>query len=145
MLNNRSVPTNTVLPHLVYQDIEQAIDWLTKVLGFTEHYRYGNPISGAQMHLGDAWIMLHGVRPNTNTPAHQGYRTQSLTIFVEDVAAHFQKTKSADAKIVEDLHETIYGELQYGVEDLDGHHWLFSQHAKDISPAEWGATTAGTN
>jgi uncharacterized glyoxalase superfamily protein PhnB len=142
MLNNRSVPTNTVLPHIVYQNIEQAIDWLTKVFGFTEHYRYGNPISGAQMHLGDAWIMLHGVRPYANTPAHQGYRTQSLTIFIEDVATHFQKTKSADAKIVEDLHETIYGELQYGVEDLDGHHWLFSQHAHDINPDEWGATIA---
>jgi uncharacterized glyoxalase superfamily protein PhnB len=142
MLNNRSVPTNTVLPHIVYHDVEQAIDWLTKVFGFTEHYRYGNPISGAQMHLGDAWIMLHGVRPHTNTPAHHGYRTQSLTIFIEDVATHFQRTKSAGAKIVEDLHETIYGERQYGVEDLDGHHWLFSQHAHDISPDEWGATIA---
>lgn len=57
--------------------------------------------------------------------------------------AHFRRSKSAGAKIVEDLHETEYGELQYGVEDLDGHHWLFSRHARDVSPDEWGATIAG--
>lgn len=145
MLNNRSVPTNTVLPHLVYQNLEEAIDWLTRVFGFKEHYRYGNPISGSQMHLGDAWIMLHGLRPDSTTPALLGYRTQGLTIFVEDVAQHFHRTKSQGAKIVEDLHETIYGELQYGVEDLDGHHWIFSRHAHDVSPDEWGATIAKTN
>jgi len=34
----------------------------------------------------------------------------------------------------------VYGELQYGVEDFAGHHWLFSRHARDVSPDEWGAT-----
>ena len=43
---------------------------------------------------------------------------------------------------MEDLDETVYGERQYGVEDLEGHHWLFSRHAKDVSPEEWGATIA---
>ena len=36
----------------------------------------------------------------------------------------------------------IYGEFQYAAEDLDGHHWLFSRHARDLSPDEWGATVA---
>ena len=142
MSNNRSVPTNTVLPHIVYQNIPEAISWLTKVFGFTEHYRYGEPVSGAQMHLGDAWIMLMGSRADSKTPTQLGCKTQSLTIFVDDVDAHFHRTKSAGTKIVEDLHETVYGERQYGVEDLDGHHWLFSQHARDLSPDEWGATIA---
>jgi hypothetical protein len=31
-----------------------------------------------------------------------------------------------------------YAEYQYGAEDLDGHHSLFSRHAKDRSPEEWG-------
>jgi uncharacterized glyoxalase superfamily protein PhnB len=37
---------------------------------------------------------------------------------------------------------TVYGERQYGVEDLGGHRWLFSQHAWDLSPDEWGAQIA---
>jgi uncharacterized glyoxalase superfamily protein PhnB len=144
MLNNRSVPTNTVLPHIVYQNVADAIVWLTRVFGFTEHYRYGDPISGAQLYLGDAWFMIFDVRPDSRPPSQLSFRTQSLTVFVDDVTAHFHRTQSAGAKIVEDLQETIYGELQYGVEDLDGHHWLFSQHARDISPTEWGATVAET-
>jgi uncharacterized glyoxalase superfamily protein PhnB len=61
---------------------------------------------------------------------------------VDDVDAHCERAKLAGAKIVEDLHETAYGERQYGVEDLEGHHWLFSRHARDVDPAEWGATVA---
>jgi uncharacterized glyoxalase superfamily protein PhnB len=139
MIDNRSVPTNIILPHITYQDLPAAIDWLTRAFGFIEHYRYGDPISGAQMHLGDAWVMVRQAKPGMSSPLQVGYGTQSLTIFIDDVEAHFERTKSAGARIVEDLNETIYGEFQYGVVDLDGHHWLFSRHAHDINPADWGA------
>lgn len=33
----------------------------------------------------------------------------------------------------------MYGELQYGADDLAGHHWLFSRHERDVSPDSWGA------
>jgi uncharacterized glyoxalase superfamily protein PhnB len=145
MQKNRSVPTDTILPHVVYQDVAEALAWLCKIFGFTEHYRYGDPagpISGAQMHLGNVWIMVHRARPGTSSPAQLGYETQSLNVFVDDVDSHFQRTKAAGAKILEDLHETVYGELQYAAEDLDGHRWLFSRHARDLSPDEWGAKMA---
>lgn len=142
-MKNRSVPVDTVLPHIVYRNVADAIAWLTKTFGFTEHYRYGDPAQGAQMYLGGAWIMLASARAGRATPAQLGSWTQSLTVFVDDVDAHFQRSISAGAKIVEDLHVTEYGERQYGVEDLDGHHWLFSQHARDVSPEEWGAKIAG--
>jgi len=142
MVTNRSVPADTVLPHITYQDVAQASAWLTTAFGFTEHYRYGPPgaPSSAQMYLGDAYVMLDAADPGQKTPAELGYGTQSLTVFVPDVDAHYQKAKSAGAQIVEDLHETTYGERQYGARDLDGHHWLFSAHARDVSPTEWGAT-----
>jgi uncharacterized glyoxalase superfamily protein PhnB len=145
MQKNRTVPTDTILPHVVYQDVGVAVAWLCKTFGFIEPYRYGNPagpISGAKMHLGNAWIMVHRARPGGSSPAQLGYGTQSLTVFVDDVDSHFQRRKAAGAKILEDLHETVYGELQYAAEDLDGHRWLFSRHARDLSPDEWGAKMA---
>ncbi len=144
MISNRSVPANTILSHVVYQDLPAAIDWLIRTFGFVEHFRYGEPINGAQLHIGDAYIMVKQAKPGESSPARLGFGTQSLTIFVKDVEAHFQRAKSAGARIVEDLHETEYGEFQYGVEDLDGHHWLFSRHARNVSPDEWGATVAET-
>ncbi len=61
---------------------------------------------------------------------------------MEDVEAHYRQAKAASAKIIEELNETAYGELQYGVEDLDGHHWLFARHAQDVNPEDWGAKLA---
>ena len=145
MIQNRSVPTDTVLPHIVYQDVVKALEWLATTFGFTEHYRYGEPggpVSGAQMILGGAVIMVRAARSGERSPSQLGYGTQSLTIFVNDVDAHFSRAKAAGARILEEPHETGYGEFQYAAADLDGHHWLFSQHARDLSPADWGATLA---
>jgi uncharacterized glyoxalase superfamily protein PhnB len=141
-MKNRSVPTDTVLPHVIYQNVVDALACLTTTFGFTEHYRYAEPVSGAQMYRGNAYIMLKSARSGGASPSQLGHQTQYLTVFVDDVDAHYERTKSAGARIVEELHETCYGERQYGVVDLDGHHWLFSQHARDLSPADWGATIA---
>lgn len=79
-------------------------------------------------------MMLNTAKPGYRSPSELGFNTQSLTVFVEDVEAHFARVREAGARIVEDLHETVYGDLQYGVEDLEGHHWLFSRHARDVNP-----------
>jgi uncharacterized glyoxalase superfamily protein PhnB len=140
MLRNRSVPVDTVLPHVFYNDLARALEWLTTTFGFVEHYRYGDPLSGVQVHLGKSWLMLSAAGPGGKSSAELGCGTQMLTIFVENVEAHFAHSRAAGARIVEGLHETIYGELQYGAEDLERHRWLFSRHAHDIDPAAWGAT-----
>lgn len=141
-VNNRSVPTATLIPHLVYRNVPNACEWLARVFGFAEHFRYGDPVSGVQMYLGDAFVMLSGPREGRDSPATVGSNTQMLTIIVPDVDAHYAHTRREGATIWEELHETVYGERQYGVADLDGHHWIFSQHARDLSPEDWGATLA---
>jgi uncharacterized glyoxalase superfamily protein PhnB len=147
MLKNRSVPANVLLPHIVYEEVAKAAAWLEAAFGFVEHYRYvnedGQP-SGIQMSLGDAWLMLMRARPGWASPSKAGWSTQSLTVFVEDVDAHYQRARSFGATIVEAINETAYGERQYGVVDLGGHQWLFARHARDIDPTEWGATLAAT-
>jgi len=136
---NRSVPADTVLPHVTYQDLVKAMAWLTTAFGFREFYRYGNGPSGGQMWAGKAAIQVTQARGGQRSPAQLGYGTQSLTVFVDDVDEHYATAKAAGAKILEEPHETEYGEYQYAAEDLDGHHWLFSRHTKDRSPEEWGA------
>jgi len=139
MTSNRSVPADTVMPHVIYQNLAEAIEWLTKTFGFREYYRYGGGPSGGQMWAGKAAIQVRQARVGQSSPAQLGYGTQSLTIFVDDVDTHYARAKAAGAKITEEPHETEYGEYQYGALDLDGHHWLFSRHATDRDPAAWGA------
>jgi uncharacterized glyoxalase superfamily protein PhnB len=144
MLRNRSVPADIVLPHLVYANVAEAGAWLTRVFGFAEHFRYGDPSNpqGMQMRIGEACIMLRTSRQGSASPRQLGQWTQSLTLFVEDVDAHYAHAKAAAAEIIEDLHETEYGERQYGVVDLGGHQWLFARHARDVAPESWGAVVA---
>ena len=138
-MKNRSVPVDLLLSHIVYRSVPEAAAWLERVFGFREAYRYGDPPSGMQMRHGDAYVMIRTAKAGELVPAQLGYGTQSLTVFVEDVDAHYARAKQAGATIVEELHETEYGERQYGAVDLDGHHWLFARHARDVSPEEWGA------
>jgi uncharacterized glyoxalase superfamily protein PhnB len=144
-MRNRSVPVDGVLPHLVYQDVAGAIAWLAEVFGFEEHFRYGDPAApqGAQIYLGNAWVMLSSAREGRASPKELGRWTQSLTVFVEDVEGHYARTKARGARVVEEPHETVYGEFQYAAEDLEGHLWIFSRHARDVGPEEWGAIVAG--
>ena len=39
-LEYRSVPVDTALPHVIYQNLREAMAWLTKAFGFQEYYRY---------------------------------------------------------------------------------------------------------
>src|SRR5271155_1618594 len=99
MVTNRSVPTDSLLPHIAYPNVADAIVWLVRVFGFAEHYRYGGDggePSGAQLHLGNVYVMLHS-KPGQPSPGKLGYGTQSLTVFVEDVDAHFAKAKAEGA------------------------------------------------
>jgi uncharacterized glyoxalase superfamily protein PhnB len=141
-MRNRSVPADAVLPHLVYADLVTAMEWLTRAFGFVKHYHYGDPIAGAQMRAGEAWIMVSTARDGRRSPLELGGQTQTLTIFIEDLEGHYARSKSAGAAIVEEPHETVYGEFQYAAVDLEGHHWVFSRHARDVSPSEWGARIA---
>ena len=140
MKRNRSVPADTLLSHVTYKNLESAIQWLDRAFGFKEHFRYGEAVSGAQLRAGSAWIMVRAGGPNYRTPAELGFGTQSLSVFVEDVEDRFAQARDAGAEILEEPHETEYGEFQFVARDLEGHHWLFARHASDRSPAEWGAT-----
>lgn len=131
MLHNRSVPVDAILPHNVYKDLPQALAWLCSTFGFMEHYHYGEPLSGAQLHLGNGYLMVNAAKTSgQQNPSDLGYGTQSLTVFVEDIEAHYTRSRAA-----EEPHETIYGELQYGIRDLEAHLWVFSRPARDVDPA----------
>jgi uncharacterized glyoxalase superfamily protein PhnB len=132
------------MPHLLYENVGQALTWLSEAFGFSEHYRYVGPdgsVSNAQMYLGNAWIMLGSSSPG-DPVARGGRPPQSPVVFVTDVDAHFERARRAGAKIIAAPADSLFGERQYGAEDVEGHHWYFSQHVRDVSPEEWGAVLA---
>ena len=51
MLPNRSIPSATVIPVLVYPDVRAAVAWLTAAFGFVERVRIGDD-HRSQMQIG---------------------------------------------------------------------------------------------
>ena len=49
-----------------------------------------------------------------------------VLVYVEDVAAHFERAKAAGARILSEPEEGPPGR-RYRVEDLEGHRWMFME------------------
>jgi uncharacterized glyoxalase superfamily protein PhnB len=139
---NRSIPSATVIPVLVYPDVRAAVEWLTTVFGFAERIRIGED-HRSQMRIGeDGAVIIADVRGQRTAP-QPGVETHLLKVRVEDVRAQYERVKSHAAAIVADLAEQPFGELQFTVDDLAGHRWEFCESVRDVAPQEWGGTVVG--
>ena len=142
MVTNRSAPTATVVPILIYEDVGEAIDWLCRVFGFVQRLRAERDgvIGHAQLAVAEGAIMLG--RQGGPYRAPQGSEVTSYVhITVEDVDKHFEHAKQSGARIVQPPTDMPFGERHYTAQDHAGHWWTFSQHIADLAPEEWGATS----
>jgi uncharacterized glyoxalase superfamily protein PhnB len=143
MVVNRSAPTATIVPILIYEDVSQAISWLSGAFGFVERLRVPGPdgaITHAQLAVREGAIML-GRRGGPFVSPRNGVN-QYVHVSVNDVDRHFERARQYGAKILAPPSDKPFGERQYTAEDHAGHWWVFSQHIADIAHAEWGAIEA---
>jgi uncharacterized glyoxalase superfamily protein PhnB len=145
MRENRSIPDCTVIPVLVYEDVAEAVEWLSDTFGFRERLRIGT--HRVQMWVGENGAMVvserrgqpgEGADQLAFRPPRRGIVSHSVMIRVEDVDAHFKHARGNGARIINPPADQPYGERQYAAEDLAGHHWTFTQSIADIDPEEWG-------
>ncbi|MBV9380095.1 MAG: VOC family protein [Streptosporangiaceae bacterium] len=138
---NRSVPSATVIPVLIYPDVREAVVWLSAAFGFTERLRIGEN-HRSQLQFGDGAVIVADVRGDRRPPT-PGEVTHSVTVRVEDARAHCERAREHGARILMEPTDFEYGERQYNAEDLAGHQWTFSQTLADVAPERWGGVTAG--
>ena len=141
MKTNRSVPTATVIPVLVYPDVRQAVAWLSAAFGFEERLQIGEN-HRSQMRFGDGAVIAADVRKEQRPP-RPGEVTHSVLARVEDARAYCERARAHGARIVMEPTVFEYGERQYAAEDLAGHRWTFSETLEDVDPADWGGTLVG--
>jgi uncharacterized glyoxalase superfamily protein PhnB len=121
----------TVIPILVYEDIEAAHDFLVGAFGFTSgglHRADDGTVVHGEVRAGECPIWLHRVTaehemasPKGATASHGG-----LSVIVPDVNAHFAHAKAAGARIDSEPSDQDYGLREYGVRDPEDHRWWFS-------------------
>ena len=136
MKPNRSIPSATVVPVLVYPDVRAAVTWLEEAFGFAERVRIGED-HRAQLSFGDGAVIVGDVR-GERRPPRPGESTHSVLVRVDDARAHCERARAHGARIVMEPTDYEYGERQYHAEDLAGHQWTFSETLADVAPEEWG-------
>jgi uncharacterized glyoxalase superfamily protein PhnB len=133
---NRSIPTSTVIPVLIYPDVREAVNWLTAAFGFTERVQIGEN-HRSQLSFGDGAVIVGDVRGDRRPP-RPGEVTHSVMVRVDDARAHCEHARAHGAGIVMEPTDHEYGERQYTAEDPAGHQWTFSETIADVAPEDWG-------
>lgn len=97
MKANRSIPSVTVIPVLIYPDV-RAVTWLCAAFGFLERVRIGED-HRSQLKVGDGAVILGDVRNDRIAP-RTGEVNHSVLVRVPDVDAHFERARLHGARIV---------------------------------------------
>jgi uncharacterized glyoxalase superfamily protein PhnB len=130
-----------VVVELGYDDVSEAVDWLSATFGFRELLRQSlapDQVVHADMDTGRGGvIMMRRVDDMVSGP--RGHVDKQLIVFVDDVDAHHQRAKRAGANILREPETKPWGLRQYLVEDLGGHRFEFTQFIRDVPPEDWGA------
>ena len=143
MANVKPIPDDypQVSPYLCVDDAGAAIDFYSKVLGAKERMRMADPdgkVGHAELQLGDSVIMLADEHPDIGIrgPKAFGGSPVTLSVYVEDVDAVFDRAIAAGAKSLRPLKQEFYGDRSGQFEDPFGHRWSVASHVEDVSPEE---------
>ena len=116
----------------------EAMDWLARVFGFRERARLVGEDGrlatarwrrGRADHARDSLPALSrpSVTARSARPRRAGPRCPTSStacyVYVDDVAAHFERARSAGATILSAVEEGGEGK-RYRAEDLEGHGWI---------------------
>jgi PhnB protein len=128
--NDRPPGFPRILPHLIYDDVAGAIDWLAKAFGFQErtsarHVGADGTIGRTQIEVVDSVITvglpsIHGDSPRRGV-------SSMLYIYIDDVDRHYERATAAGATVVSELTDQPWGDRLYQVTDPEGHQWTFAQ------------------
>jgi uncharacterized glyoxalase superfamily protein PhnB len=138
MVHNPPQDMPRITPHIFYDDVAAAMDWLVEAFGFQVRLRMADKtglVVHGELEVADSLVMLGLTAEHEEWKSPQsidGGITGRLFIFVDNVDAHYQRALSAGARIIDEPTDQFYGDRAYECVDPEGHHWKFAQHLWDV-------------
>ena len=130
-----------VSPYLCVNGGTAALEFYKSVFGATERMRMPAPdgrIGHAELQFGDSVIMLADEYPEMDirSPRAIGGTPVTISVYVEDVDAVFNRAVAAGAKSLRAVETQFYGDRSGQFEDPFGHRWSVATHVEDVAPDE---------
>jgi PhnB protein len=132
-----------VIPMIAYENGPAAMDWLAEAFGFREQDRRleNGRLTHGEMETGGGLIMMATPSVHYHGPKRHREECESarawhdvpyiidgLLVYVDNVDAHFDRAKAADATILSPVEASPDGK-RYRAEDIEGHRWMFVERA----------------
>ena len=141
MADSEQLGHQRIVPYLTYADAPAAIDWLCRVFGFEEIRRMetgDGRIGHAALTLLGEQVMISSAfdEAGTRSPRDLPALHQQITVYVDDVDAHFAHAQAEGAAILSEPEDQFWGDRTYWVQDLEGHRWSFQQHVRVVPDEE---------
>jgi PhnB protein len=136
-----------VTPYLCVDGADAAIQFYSEVFGAKERGRLPAPedkIGHAELQLGESVIMLADEFPEMGqrSPKSVGGSPVTISIYVEDVDAVFDRGIRAGARALRPVENQFYGDRAGQFEDPFGHRWSVASHVEDVPPDEMARRAA---
>ena len=144
MANVKPIPDTypQVTAYLCIDGAAEAIDFYSEVLGASQRgdrmIAPDGKIGHAELAIGDSLIMLSDEFPEegVKSPMSLGGSPITMSVYVEDVDAVFERAVAAGAKPLRAVEDQFYGDRSGQFEDPFGHRWSVATHVEDVSPEE---------
>jgi PhnB protein len=138
-----------VTPYLCVDGASAAIDFYSAVFGATERMRMPAPdgkVAHAELQFGDSVVALSDEYPElgARSPKAFGGSPVTMSVYVEDVDAVFDRALKAGAKALRPVEDQFYGDRSGQFEDPFGHRWSVGTHIEDVSPEEMAKRAQAT-
>jgi uncharacterized glyoxalase superfamily protein PhnB len=112
---------NCAVPVIATADVRSTVDWYISVLGFAEHFVFGDPPVYAGIQRGSALVYLARDEKLAATIKDAGLHPE-VFLWVQDVDKVFAEHKRRGANVVEELADRPWDARQYVIEDPNGYH-----------------------
>jgi PhnB protein len=149
MANVKAIPDEypQVTPYLCVDGADAAIGFYTEVFGAKERGRIpapGDKIGHAELQVGDSVIMLSDELPEMDqrSPKSVGGTPVTISVYVEDVDAVFDRGIRAGARPLRPVENQFYGDRAGQFEDPFGHRWSVATHVEDVPEDEMARRAA---
>ena len=147
MVENPPDGNQHVIPYLTYADAPAAVEFLCSAFGFEAGLQMpmGEGVLGhAELRMGGHVLMLSSAFPEMGHASPQDLTAvhAQVMVYVDDVDAHHAQAAAAGATITQEPEDQFYGDRTYRAVDLEGHHWTFAQHVRDVPDEELEAAVA---
>ena len=134
---------HTVVPRLVFEDADAAIEFYATAFGAglveDPHREPSGRIVHAEVRIGDSVVFVtdeddpvNGVSPRSV----DGRVTAVMALNIPDVDSLWERAVGAGCEVIYPLATQFYGDRGGRVRDPFGHQWMLSTHVEDVSREE---------